>query len=228
MKSAAALRAGLESALSPRFAVSLTWSARPTPECVPIGIPELDALTGGLPRGAITEIHGAASSGRTSLLASILAAAGGREEICAVVDSDDAFDPASAEAAGMELSRLLWVRCAGRPDRALKAADLLIQGGGFGFLALDLGDTPVEIARRIPLASWFRFRRAIEDTRTVMLVLEREQTVKSCASLTIEMRRERAAWSGAPECSRLLRGAHLEARKPAGQERAAFDVRAVG
>jgi hypothetical protein len=214
-----------------RFAEGLTWRTRSAPERIPVNIAGLDALTGGLPRGSITEIHGPASSGRTSLLVSILAAAMCREEICALVDSDNAFDPASAESAGVDLSKLLWVRCGGNPEHALKAADLLIQAGGFGVVALDLGDVPAHIARRIPMAAWFRLRRAIEDTPTVMVVLEREQTVKSCASLIFEMRRDTAIWSGAAGCSRLLRGARLCAgisRRAAASECAAFDVRAVG
>jgi hypothetical protein len=168
-------------------------------------------LTGGLPRGAIAEIHGPASSGRTSLMASILAAAAAREEICALADAGDAFDPASAQAAGVDLSRLLWVRCGGNPEHALKAADLLVQAGGFGLVALDLGDVPPSVARRIPLATWYRLRRAIEDIPTMLLLVEREQTVKSCASLVLEMRRETVAWSGAVGCSRLLRGARFQA-----------------
>jgi hypothetical protein len=211
MKSPAALRADLESALGGRFAADLDWRARPVPERVSAGIAALDALIGGLPRGAITEIHGPASSGRTSLLLSMLAAAAVREEICALADAGDAFDPASAQSAGVDLSRLLWVRCGGNLEHALKAADLLVQAGGFGLVALDLGDVAAHIARRIPLATWYRLRRAIEDTPTAMLLVEREQTVKSCASLVLEMRRESMAWSGAAGCSRLLRGARLRA-----------------
>ena len=201
MKSSAVLRADLESTLGGRFSAELNWRARPARECVSTGIATLDALTGGLPRSAITEIHGPASSGRTSVLASILAAAA----------AGNAFDPASAQAAGVDLSRLLWVRCGGNPEHALKVADLLVQAGGFGLVALDLGDVAANIARRIPLATWYRLRRAIEDTPTVLLLVEREQTVKSCASLVLEMRRESMAWSGAAGCSRLLRGARLRA-----------------
>jgi hypothetical protein len=54
-------------------------------------------------------------------------------------------------------------------------------------------------------------RRAIEDIPTMLLLVEREQTVKSCASLVLEMRRETVAWSGAVGCSRLLRGARFQA-----------------
>src|ERR1700682_1440640 len=81
------------------------------PEMVSSGIPQLDSLTGGLARGCLTEICGTASSGRTSVLLLALACATQRGEVCALVDASDAFDPASAAAAGMEMSRLLWVRC---------------------------------------------------------------------------------------------------------------------
>ena len=84
---------------------------RPVPEMVSCGIREMDALTGGLPRGCLTEICGGASSGRTSLLLAILAAATQRQEACALVDVSDAFDPISAASAGVQFERLLWVRC---------------------------------------------------------------------------------------------------------------------
>src|SRR6202140_2454654 len=84
---------------------------RPAPEMVSSGIPQLDLLTGGLARGCLTEICGTASSGRTSVLLFALARATQRGEVCALVDASDAFDPASAAGAGMEMSRLLWVRC---------------------------------------------------------------------------------------------------------------------
>jgi hypothetical protein len=231
MKSAAALRADVESALGNRFAASLTFRERPASEFIPTGIPELDAFTGGLPRGCITEIHGPASSGRTSLLLSILAEATARQEVCAVVDASDTLDPHSAAAAGVDLSRLLWVRCGGNAEHALKTADLLVQGGGFGFVALDLGDLPARVARHIPLTSWFRFRRTIENTPTVLIALEREPCARSCASLILEMKQEGVAWSGAPSCSLLLRALRLGAvpRKPVQPAAAAaFEAKALG
>jgi hypothetical protein len=171
-----------------------------------------------LPRGALTEICGPASSGRTGLLLSLAAQATAREEFCALVDAADTFDPASGEAAGVDLTRLLWIRCSGDAEKALKAADLLIQGGGFGLVAMDLGDTPA--ARRISLTSWFRLRRAVENTPTVLVALEREAHAKTCASMVLELRRRKTAWSGAPGCSQLLRGLEVAVarRKPAGPE----------
>src|SRR6201987_2346057 len=84
---------------------------RPAPEMASSGIAALDALTGGLPRGCLTEICGAASSGRTTVLLAALAAAPRRGEYCALIDASDALDPHSIAAAGVDLDRLLWVRC---------------------------------------------------------------------------------------------------------------------
>jgi len=84
---------------------------RPTPEMASSGIPALDALTGGLPRGCITELCGPTASGRTTVLLAALAAATRRGEYCALIDASDALDPNSAAAAGVELDHLLWVRC---------------------------------------------------------------------------------------------------------------------
>jgi hypothetical protein len=183
----------------------LDWQSRPAPECVPSGVPSLDAAIGGLPRGCLTEIFGPASSGRTSLLLSILAQATHREEVCALIDAEDAFDPASASAAGVHLDRLLWVRSDNSAEHALKAADMLIQGGGFGLVVLDLGDTPPAIARRISLTSWFRLRRAVENSPTVLVSVARQSNAKTCASLQLECTREHAKWSGTLHSSRLLR-----------------------
>src|ERR1700687_2198494 len=84
---------------------------RPAPERVSSGIREIDELPGGLPRGCLSEICGPASSGRTSVLLSALAAATRRQEVCALVDTTDALDVVSAAAMGVELERLLWIRC---------------------------------------------------------------------------------------------------------------------
>src|SRR5438477_9135679 len=151
-------------------------------------------LTGGLPRGAITEFFGPPSSGRTSAMISILAEATARDEVCALVDGNDAFDPKSAAAAGVELNRLLWVRCR-KLDQVLKTTDLLLQGGGFGRVVMDLTDLPLAQIRSIPLASWFRFQRTIEKTPTALVVMSSEGTVKSAAALVLRMKMKATDWS---------------------------------
>jgi hypothetical protein len=143
---------------------------------------------------------------------SVLAQATAREEVCAVVDAGDAFSPHAAAAAGVELARVLWVRCGQNAEHALRAADLLIQGGGFGVVVMDLGDTPERTARRISLTSWFRLRRAVEQTPCVLISLARQSNAKTCASLVIECGRTRANWSGARGVSRLLREVEVRAR----------------
>ncbi len=305
----------------PGVRTATNLEVRPAPEMVPFGISSLDALTGGVPRGALTEMVGPASSGRTSVMMALMAEVTRRQEVCALVDVTDSFDPTSAEAAGVDLQRVLWVRCgkttghepgaggqrevrseklevgsqigeAGarksalprladadvrqaitsgcfeasrgrrepavhtmnkvappakniswsihenydsrlrhamvnggegyrphtpspaqapavkhsipqrvtprnfaaaqkakwdRLDQALKALDLLIQSGGFGLVIVDLGDIPAEHARRIPLTSWFRFRRAVENTPTILLVLAKDSCAKTCASLVMQL-----------------------------------------
>ncbi|MGA8430938.1 MAG: hypothetical protein WB729_14030 [Candidatus Sulfotelmatobacter sp.] len=189
---------------------------RPAPEMVSTGIPVIDALTGGLPRGCLTEICGPASSGRTTLLLSALAAATRRGEFCVVVDASDAFDPYSAIAAGVQLEKLLWVRCGedlpqrqsgakknnlhkNRPassariesqqrlEQVLRATDLLLDSGGFGLIVLDLGDLPAQAARYIPLTTWFRFRRTVEHTPLVLLAIEQQPIAGSCSSLLLKL-----------------------------------------
>jgi recombination protein RecA len=285
-------------------------------ELQPSGVIELDAvLGGGFPRGSLVELCGPASSGRTSLAFSLLAQATERQEACAFVDVSDSLDPISLAAAGVELPRLLWIRCgetedqgrdlrtssyfapadkeirrtrgldsaskkpmpiqgwrhprelmrgvekaipslvgkqaafaesaqlhviarcAGeqverdrelprrgfRPPRslpslresnpppqvrsggrsvkpwkrleqALKTTDLLLHSGGWGVVVFDLGGISWVDARRINLSMWFRFRRAIENTPTILLLLGEESCAKSCASLVLRCQRRADNW----------------------------------
>ncbi len=205
MPPAATLRAHVESTLGEHLVSTLLLREKAAPLTVSTGIAALDTLIGGLPRGALSEIAGSASSGRTGVMLAALAGATRRQEACALVDASDNFDPTSAATAGVDLDRLLWVRCSeekrsslhknqrrtwlGRLEQVLKVTDLLLQGGGFGMVVLDLGDIPVASARRVPLTSWFRFRRAVEPTATVLLLIEREPCAKTCASLVVRLHR---------------------------------------
>jgi recombination protein RecA len=289
-------------------------------EFQPSGVTELDAvLGGGFPRGSLVELCGSASSGRTSLAFSLLAQATERQEACAFVDVSDSLDPISLAAAGVELPRLLWIRCGQTGDRgpdiktssyfapadkeigktrgldsaskkptpvhgwrhprelmrgvdkaipslvgkqapfaesaqlhvvarcageqverdrelprrgfrpqrslpslressplppqvrsngrsvkpwkrleqALKTTDLLLHSGGWGVVVVDLGGISWVDARRIELSTWFRFRRAIENTPTILLLLGEESCAKSCASLVLRCQRRVDNWSRA-------------------------------
>jgi recombination protein RecA len=296
------------------------FQRRAAVELQPSGVAELDAvLGGGFPRGSLVELCGSASSGRTSLAFSLLAQATERQEACAFIDVSDSLDPISLAAAGVELPRLLWIRCsefegqegpdlnlssyfgpenkevnkpygfdsaieksvqahgwrhprelmrgvdkaipslignraasakpaqihvvarcAGeqverdrelprrgfRPPRslpalresnprsqlriggrnvkpwkrleqALKTTDLLLHSGGWGVVVVDLGGVSWVDARRIELSTWFRFRRAIENTPTILLLLGEESCAKSCASLVLRCQRRADNWSHA-------------------------------
>jgi hypothetical protein len=95
----------------------------------------------------------------------------------------------------LDLDRLLWVRCTANIEHAFKATDLLLQGGGFGLVLLDLGDVAGKDARRIISSWWYRFRRTVEKTPTVLLVIAADSCVRSCASLALGLSRETEAWS---------------------------------
>jgi hypothetical protein len=163
-------------------------------EILTSGIGEIDQVLGGFPRGAITEIHGTASCGRTSLMLATLAAATANEETCALIDCGDTFDLLSATGAGVNFDHLLWVRCNNNLERAFKSTDLLLHGGGFGLVALSLADMPPVTLRRIISTWWFRFRRAIEDTETVLLVMTPVACARSCAAMALELKNEGAMW----------------------------------
>ncbi|HKO61840.1 MAG TPA: hypothetical protein VJV03_11825 [Pyrinomonadaceae bacterium] len=190
----AVTRKEIESSLHDRFGDVFERLERVLPETLPTEVVEIDNALGGFPRGAITEIHGAPSSGRTSLLLSALAAATVREETCALIDCNDTFDLLSAAKAGIDFKRLLWVRCQNNLERAFKAADLITHAGGFGFVVLNLCDVPAKAVRRIISSWWFRFRRAIENTPTALIVFTSVACVRSSAAVVLELRNEVTEW----------------------------------
>lgn len=284
MPSAATIRLQVEAALARRIPSALTPAQKVIRPVAPTGVAEVDALLeGGLPVGAITEMVGAESSGRTSLALSFLAGITRAESVGAWIDVLNTLDPDSAAAAGVDLSRLLWVRCGAsaskaqpaaeyrfalpekyfvaagamkglhgggcgghprgevkgladavggllrpealapryagpqrriRPERetfapapqvsspkakphwqegkpwarieqALRAADLLLQAGGFSVIVLDMAGIAPEYAARVPLATWFRYRAAAERTRTSLLLLTQHSCAKSSAELLL-------------------------------------------
>jgi hypothetical protein len=201
MSAASALRLQIEDALESRFPSALSPVARTVREVASTGIDEADQLLdGGLPVGAISEIAGPASSGRTSLALAFVAQRTLEDRVCAWVDPSDTFDPESAGANGVNLQQLLWVRCNDvqtgpsrtnkkiwtRLDQALRATDLLLQAGGFAAIVLDLGDIAAEHAGRIPLATWFRFRQAADRTRCSLVVLGKAAYAQSSAAVALE------------------------------------------
>lgn len=195
------------------------------PELVPAtastGLVSLDeALGGGWRRGELSELVGPLSSGRTSVLVATLAAATGRGEVVGLIDGIDRFDPALAAAAGVDVTRVLWVRgpsvstvsersAAHTEDaivrRALRAADLIVRAGGFGVVALDLADLPAAVLRRVPASSWLRLAHANEGRDTVCLLVADAPMARSPRGWSVRLS-ARARWQGTSAQRRRLDG----------------------
>lgn len=198
MSSSTLLRLEIERALAHRFPAALTQVPRTIREVAATGIAPVDELLkGGLPVGAISELTGPESSGRTSLALAFLAARTAEGRVCAWVDVHDAFDSESAAANGVALRQVLWVRCKdaqrlakdrpwARIDQALRAIDLLLQAGGFAAIVLDMGSTAPECGSRISAATWFRFRQAADRGRCCLVVLGKSAYAQSSAAVVLE------------------------------------------
>ena len=212
---AALSKAEIETEIASRFGSAFKLHEKAPVELLSSGIPQVDSFTGGLPRGAITEVFGPASSGRTSFMLSALAHATTHEEVCALVDTSNVFDPTSASHAEIDLERLLWIRCADNLEHAFKATDLLLQGGGFGLVLLDLADVAGKDARRIISSWWYRFRRTLEATPTVLVVIAEESCAKSCAALALELKQETGFWSSNSETPKVPKFAVIPNELPA-------------
>ena len=116
MPTASHLRAQIEATLAERIPSALTPMARLPYPVAPTGIPEIDLLLhGGFPVGALSEVVGPECSGRTSLALAFIASMTQAGKVCAWVDVSDTLHPESAAAIGVDLSRLLWVRCGSSP-----------------------------------------------------------------------------------------------------------------
>ena len=182
-------------------------------------------LHGGLPRGQLSELAGGRSSGRTTLLLQVMAAATRRGELAALVDTFDRLDVASVTAAGLDADRLLWIRgeaMTPRPagvdlllertlNRALKALNLVLQAGGFGVVALDFADVPPVALKRLPYTTWLRVQRIIEGSDTACVLLVPEPLARSAGGLTLTLS-GRPAWAGTADRSRRLDGVDLRVR----------------
>jgi hypothetical protein len=177
----------------------------------PTGLAPLDALLdGGFPRGQLVELVGPCTSGRTRVLLSMLAGVTARGAWAALVDGTDALDPASAAALGIPLDRLLWVRCGSRLATAWRAADVLVRGGGFELVAVDLGDLPSWALGRTPAAVFVRLQRAVERAGTGLIIVGPRRVVGSLAAVAVALVPRTVHW--APGGPGLLAGLETEAR----------------
>lgn len=214
-RSASARASAVLSVLQQRRLDRTLTSVKPAtaPSCADWQIPWLDAGVGGVPRGQVSEVVGPVSSGRTGLAWAALAAATARGERVALIDTFDRFDPALAHEAGVDLSRVLWVR--GQPvsrlagaldpdwvpgqravqgpgtlferslDRALTSVQLAAQSGVCTLVVLDLLDVPAPALRRIPRSTWLRLQHSIEGSPVAVLLLGVQPMGRSAGGLAI-------------------------------------------
>jgi len=277
MPSASTIRLQVEAALAHRVPSALTPAPRMIRPVASTGVPAVDELLdGGLPVGAITEISGTECSGRSTFAFSFVSQRTREGKVCAWIDASNAFNPESAAAARIDITRLLWVRCGAiaeapaqagisfqlpqecltpKPatkglyaggwgthprsevkgladavgdflqtpsteprreakqlplafdvpaplrgernpqqakawtplDQALRVTDLLLQGGGFSAIVLDMGGVAPEYSSRVPLATWFRYRAAAERTQSSILLLTQRPCAKSSAGLVLSL-----------------------------------------
>jgi hypothetical protein len=170
-----------------------------------------DRLFSGLPKGKLVELVGRRSSGRHSLALAALATATSAGESAAYVDLGDALDPQMAEAAGVDLERVLWVRPT-RLKAALSSAEMLLSTG-FALVVADLGVSP-RGSRFLPDAAWVRLARAAQSAAACLLVVTPWRMSGIAAEAVVTADVARPVWIGEGRSPRLLEGAssraHLE------------------
>jgi recA bacterial DNA recombination protein len=179
------------------------------------GLAPLDVLIdGGIPRGRISEITGRAGSGKTSIAASFAAFATRRGEVVAWLDASGSFDPESMAAAGVELRRMLWASMATttasqmtratlsrdrfasgnrarRQSAIVKAAELVLEAGGFGLVVVDFGEAP----RSLTHASALRIARAAERSGAAVIAIAPWRMCGTFAALSLTASRAETSFS---------------------------------
>ncbi len=199
---------------SEALAVPLTSPAFPLTHGIVRGIPErgrrarlhvpiaeLDALLGGgLPCGAITEIAGARSSGRTALTHALLASVLAAGECAAWIDLPNAFDPEHARMAGVALEHVLWVNPADALG-ALRATECIVGAGGFRLVVVDLDDAS-RPPTRLPTSTWVRVTRAAVRHDAAVVVLSTTHLAGTFAAIALDVSLRRRVFVGVdgPAC----------------------------
>ncbi len=150
-----------------------------------------------LKRGSLTEITGAASSGKTSLMMSLLGNLTRAGEVCAVVDVSDCFDPEAAVLNGVMLDNILWIKCGAELEKGLTITDYLVQAKGFGAIWLNLNFIPSNELRLIPGSFWYRFRLGVKGCPTLLIATVKESVLGPASGKAYTVERSRTVWNGA-------------------------------
>ena len=152
---------------------------------VPSGVPEVDALTRGLPRPGIVELCGAPGRGGTRLAAAMVAAAAGSARV-AWVDAGRTLYPPALAALGVPLSRLLVVQPpADGAGADAWSAEQLLRSGCFALVAVS--------GARIPSkAVGLRWSQAAEHGCATALVLSEAPARDLPADLRLQLGQDEA------------------------------------
>lgn len=205
-----ALRAALEPAVAARIrsASELLRHSTNTERTtlLPTALGPLDTLLGGgLPRGRLVELAARRASGRFSIVLSTLASATSLGEAAALVDLGDHFDPQLAEAGGVDLRRLLWVRPHTMKEAVMSAE--MIAAAGFQLVIVDAGLHPLR-GKRAPDAAWVRLARTAASHGAAMLVSSPYPLTGTASEAVLKGTVARTRWRSAngPRSPRLLAG----------------------
>jgi recombination protein RecA len=101
--------------------------------------------------------------------------------------SQETFQPSHQLVHARPYRRRVDAKPWSRIEQALRTADLLLQGGGFSAIVLDMGSLAPEFVSRVPLSTWFRYRAAAERTQSSVLLLTQHACAKSSAELLLRL-----------------------------------------
>jgi len=200
------LRASLESSIASKLTsgseLVRAVARQRREEILPTTLPSLDALLGGgLARGKMTELAGRGT--RFSIVMATLASATSIGEAAALIDGSDGFDPQLAEAAGVDLQRLLWVRPHTMKE-TVTAAEML-GATGFQLIVIDMGMRRPP-GRRAPDAAWVRLARVAETHGATILVSTPYALTGTTSEAMVLAQSPRARWLGRGNAPRVLAG----------------------
>jgi hypothetical protein len=149
----------------------------------------------------MTEIAGRGT--RFSIVIATLAAATSIGEAAALIDAGDCFDPQLAEAAGVDLRRLLWARP--RTMKQMVTAAEMLGATGFQLVIIDSG-THRPPGRRVPDAAWVRLARVAESHGATILVSAPYALTGTTSEAMVLAYAPHARWLGRGNAPRVLAG----------------------
>jgi len=113
-------------------------SARMNVEAIPTGAIALDLAlgVGGIPRGRVTEIYGAESTGKSTLAQHVIAEAQRMGGVAAYIDVEHVLDPAYARVCGVNTDDL-YIAQPDTGEQAMEICDSLVRSGAVDIIVVD-------------------------------------------------------------------------------------------